>query len=146
MEGQEFLYSSIYAKLEPNETLESIKHLSRTTLIEAPDYPAIFVEEEPYDFSQEVSKNEIVVRRYNCSLAIVVQSNNVNELTEAQYKITKDLLDEKTKEVIAVILEAAPLFDKLSNIKFGRGEVFDGVISSVPVMWNLIPVEITMIN
>ena len=146
MEGQEFLYNAIKAKMDPDESLDSIKFISRTTLRETEVYPAVFVEEEPFDFNQTTGQGGVVVKTYNCNLIILVESNNINELTEDQYKDTKDLLDDKTKEVIVVILEAAQTFDKLGNLKLGRGEVYDGVISSTPVMWNMIPVELTLVN
>lgn len=146
MEAQEFLISSIQDIIPPAETPDSIKHLSRTDLIEIQNYPAVIVTEEPYDYNQETGQNAIITRRQNCNVSIVVQSVNVNEMTEDSYKFVKGKLKILTDDVIAAILGKVPTEDKISNVRFGRAEVFDGKIKAVPVMWNLLPVEIILVN
>lgn len=145
MQGQEFLITAITDIIPDIETVDSIKHLSRTSLIEIPDYPAVIVEEEPYDFNQDVGQNAIVYKTEKCSLAIIVRSINVNDMTENTYKAKKDKLKEVTDEVIAAILEKVPNYNNVARVGFGTGEVFDGVIKAVPVMWNLIPVTIQLV-
>ena len=146
MQGQEFLIQAITESIPPEETPDTIKHLSRTSLIQIGAYPAVIVEEEPYDFNQDTGHSDILLRKEKCSLAIIVESVNVNEMTEATYTVVKGKLKDLTDDVIAAILEKVPNFNKVSNIRLGTGEVYDGVIGSVPVMWNLIPVEVILVN
>jgi hypothetical protein len=146
MQGQEFLIQAIQDIIPDNETVDSIKHLSRTSLIEIPAYPAVLVEEEPYDFNQDTGHSDILYRKEKCNLAVIIESTNVNELTEIAYTTTKEKLKLITDEVIAAILEKVPNFNKVANLRLGTGEVYDGVIGSVPVMWNVIPVEVILVN
>lgn len=146
MQGQEFLISAIQDIIPEDETIDSIKHLSRTSLIEIPAYPAVIVEEEPYDFSQDTGHSDIIYRKEKCNIAIIIESTNVNELTENLYTVTKNKLNEITNEVLAAVLEKVPNYNKVANLKLGTGEPFDGVIGSVPVMWNVIPVEVILVN
>lgn len=146
MQGQEFLIQAIQDIIPDEETVDSIKHLSRTSLIEIPAYPAVIVEEEPYDFSQDTGHSDILYRKEKCNIAIIIESTNVNELTESLYMVTKNKINILTNEVLAAVLEKVPNFNKVANLKFGTGEVYDGVIGSVPVMWNVIPVEVILVN
>lgn len=146
MQGQEFLIEVIQDLIPDTETPDSIKHLSRTTLIEAAGFPAVFAEEEPYDFNQDIGQNDVITRKENCNLIIVVESVNVNEMTEATFLAAKEKLKELTDTIIAKILEKVPTFSKIANLRLGRGEIYDGTINATPVMWNLIPVEIILVN
>lgn len=145
MDGQEFLISTIQELVPDIETADSIKSVSRTTLIEVSNFPAVFAEEEPYDYNQELGSNEVITRKENYNLIIVVNSININDLTEDGYKTVKGKLQTLTNEIIAALLNKIPTYNKIANLRLGRGESFDGKISSIPVMWNVIPVEILLV-
>jgi len=143
VEGQEFLYKAIEEQVE--DGLDVIQHLSRTTLVPIKKFPAVVIEDEPYDFTQELGGSEIVTKVENCNLFIIIKSVNTNELSEAKYLDGKQRLEKLTLDTMAVILERVPTYNKIGSLKFGRGEMFDGIISSIPVMYNIIPVELIII-
>lgn len=145
MEGQEFLISTIQELVPDVETEDTIKHVSRTTMIQVSNFPAVFAEEEPYDYNQELGSNDIITKKENYNLVIVIKSVNVNEMTEDNFTTVKEKLKTLTDDIIAAILEKIPTYNNIANLRLGRGEVFDGVISSIPVMWNVIPVEILIV-
>jgi len=145
MDGQEFLISTIEELIPDTETADSLKSVSRTTMIEVSNFPAVFAEEEPYDYNQELGTNQIITRKENYNLIIVVNSVNINELTETDYMTVKGKLKTLTDEIIAAILGKMQTYNGIANLRFGRGESFDGQISSIPVMWNVIPVEILLV-
>ena len=146
MEGQEFLYQAVNELIGSEESENTIQHLSRTSMIEPRKFPAVIIEDEPYNWNQEVGQNNIIVRKQNFSLAVIIMSHNINDITEDKYLADKNTLENLTKEIVSGILERVSTYDKIANLEFGTGEIFDGKISSVPVMWNMIPVKITLVN
>lgn len=146
MLGQDFLVDALEELIPNNESEDSLKKVSRTSLIPVDNFPTVIIEEDGYDFSQETGKGDVLIRKESYNIAVVVKGKNINELSESSYKNVADKLDILSDDVIAKILEKAQSEEKVANVRFGRGEKFDGTISSVPVMWNMIPAEITMVS
>lgn len=146
MQGQDFLIDAIEDSIPEDETPDTIKHLSRTTMLEAKLFPAVFVEAEPYDYNQDTGQNDILMITEKYNLIMVVESVNMNKMTENDYKNVIIKLDELTDNVIVAIMERVPNISKIANLKLGTGESFDGTISSVPVMWRIIPVTLILMK
>lgn len=146
MLGQDFLVSAITELIPNDESEDSVKKVSRTSLIEVTEFPTIIVEDAGYDYNQEVSSSDVILRKENYNIAIIVKSVNPNELNENKYKAIIDKLDELSDDTISKILEKSHEHEKISNLRLGRGEKFDGTIASIPVMWNMIPVEIILVS
>lgn len=146
MLGQDFLIESVEELIDINETEDSLKAVSRSSLIPVTNFPSVIIEDNGFDYSQETGKDDILTRKEGYNIAVIVKSVNTNELTEVKYKDVTKKIDDLSENVVAKIIDKAQTHEKISNIKFGRGEKFDGTISSVPVMWNMIPVEVIMVS
>ena len=147
MELQEKIISVINENRTPSETpegaepleLDFINYISRTTLFPPKLYPAVIIDEEPFNFGQGDSA-EVYGSSQECTLYLLIECKNLNVMTEEEYKTYKQDLNTKIKQILD------KLTVKIRGINFGRGENYMTLIEGNPVMTMIVPIKALIIN
>jgi len=136
------LQEKIIKAIEDNDTegmdLDFVKYFSRTSLFPPKDYPAVIVDEEPFDFGQ--ANGGVFGEVQECTIYLLTEVKNLNEMDESDYKGYKEESYAKMK------ILRDKIYDEVGNIEFGRGDNYMTTIESVPVMCVVVPVKKTILN
>jgi len=128
-----------YVEGEATLGLDFIKYVSRTQLIVPTAYPAVIIDEEPFNFGQGDCAT-IYGSTQECTMYLLIECKNLDVMTEEEIKNYKDDLYTKTKQIIDKLIV------KIRGINFGRGENYMTMIEANPCMQMILPIKALIIN
>lgn len=111
--------------VNPDTELGFIKQLSRTSLLKVVEFPAVIVEDESFDFSD--TDNGVIGENQACTVYLITESKNVNELTEDEYAESKADARAKMREIVNIV-------GGNTTVTFGRADIQLTLIDGNPMM------------
>lgn len=143
MQLQEAIYAAVKKYEAEGEPLNWVKHLSRTSVINIADYPAVIIEEQDFDYSQAVAGK---TQRQECVIAVVIACDGQNDLTEDAYLSVKTDLEGKVSDtetglVPIIYNELRHTANGISEPDFGKGDQYPSIIGDKSVLVAMIPVS-----
>lgn len=110
----------------PESELGWIGYVSGTSLFPPSAMPAVIVDEEYFEAVD--TDGGAVGETQSCTIYLITECKNINEMTEAQYMAYKQVNKEKMKQLVGI------LGREITTARFGRGDVNMTVIDGVPAI------------
>lgn len=142
MKGHQVIYGILKDATAEGEALDWCNYFSGSELLKIQGYPAIIVEEEPFDWNQSISTESVVINTYEMTVFVIVERMNTNEMSEENVLASREDLQAKVSELVRVLLEKIGETPKVVNLALGRSEIDYATISSKPVMVATLPVSL----
>lgn len=138
MTGKEILYK-VVADLVEDEEITWIKHLSGIGRKKFADYPAVLIEE----LKPELKYGEMIDHRTDkLAMTVIIRGLNDNDLDETKYLDAEKDLRRKSEELIKKVYEGYGDYEGTIKMTFGEATTDDFIVSSDPVMFCVIPVDL----
>lgn len=111
--------------VNPDAELGFIQSVLSTSLLKVENFPAVIVEDEAFDFSE--TDNGVIGENQACTVYLITESKNVNELTDEDYCTAKADAKTKMRTIVNIVGSTA-------RVTFGRADIQLTLIDGNPMM------------
>ena len=145
MKLRENIIRIIEENRELGKPLEFLQYVTRSDFKPIEAYPAVLILNEPFDWPQVGGTPVPAMITDGCTMLLLTEAVNRDELTE---EVTKEIsldLFEKAETLVKTIAEGLAATNGIGNITFGQSDEYYTLIDSKPVMVMPIPVKAIII-
>ena len=137
MNPLKFLYDTLI-----HDDFEWSGSIQRQTILPIDSFPAIVIEEQPFDYNQFIQSDVVTDATERFIIFVIVETGSTSEITDAQYYAFRNTCKGYADDVVSEIITKSIPQNDLANVKFGEATPNHMLIGDTNTFLYEIPITI----